>query len=240
MWRRALFGATAVGVGVIFAAPGTAAAQTVGQDSVEGTALACRQLPFGCSSGPPGDSGAYIRLTADARSGPTGERPSGTLTWDERSLGSLAHSGAQVSCLAVSDNVATIGVSGTRTLTFSGATVELSIAGLIRITDAGGPDSGLDTFEFDISQNLPPQPPLPPPTDCSAFPAGLPAYVNDQGNLEVTDAPPLPTSKCQCKNGGWRDFGVFRNQGDCVSFVATKGKNPPGKQGTDSADRSAR
>jgi hypothetical protein len=27
---------------------------------------------------------------------------------------------------------------------------------------------------------------------------------------------------------GWRDFGVFKNQGDCVSFVATGGKNPPG------------
>ncbi|MBI3636007.1 MAG: hypothetical protein HY216_07300 [Candidatus Rokubacteria bacterium] len=39
--------------------------------------------------------------------------------------------------------------------------------------------------------------------------------------------PPLPTSADQCKNGGWRAFGVFKNQGDCVSFVATGGKNPP-------------
>lgn len=37
----------------------------------------------------------------------------------------------------------------------------------------------------------------------------------------------------QCKNGGWRLFTdasgrtVFRNQGDCVSFVATGGRNPP-------------
>jgi hypothetical protein len=38
----------------------------------------------------------------------------------------------------------------------------------------------------------------------------------------------LPSSKAECKNGGWRNFGtVFRNQGDCVSFVATKGKNQP-------------
>jgi hypothetical protein len=35
-----------------------------------------------------------------------------------------------------------------------------------------------------------------------------------------------PTSKDQCKNGGWKDFGTtFKNQGDCVSFVATGGKN---------------
>ena len=36
-----------------------------------------------------------------------------------------------------------------------------------------------------------------------------------------------PTSKAECKKGGWRDFEVFKNQGDCVSFVATGGKNPP-------------
>jgi len=45
-------------------------------------------------------------------------------------------------------------------------------------------------------------------------------------NLSVTR--PLPTTSAQCKDGGWRSFGVFANQGDCVSFVATKGKNPPG------------
>jgi hypothetical protein len=42
-------------------------------------------------------------------------------------------------------------------------------------------------------------------------------------------APPLPSSKDQCKNGGWRSYGIFRTQGDCVSFVATGGKSqPPG------------
>ena len=34
-------------------------------------------------------------------------------------------------------------------------------------------------------------------------------------------------SKDQCKNGGWRGYGVFKNQGDCVSFVATGGRNRP-------------
>jgi hypothetical protein len=37
----------------------------------------------------------------------------------------------------------------------------------------------------------------------------------------------LPTSIDECKNGGWKNFGVFKNQGDCVSFVVSKGKNPP-------------
>jgi hypothetical protein len=39
-----------------------------------------------------------------------------------------------------------------------------------------------------------------------------------------------PTSKDQCKKGGWQTFinpGTFKDQGDCVSFVATHGKNGP-------------
>ena len=43
----------------------------------------------------------------------------------------------------------------------------------------------------------------------------------------------LPATKQQCKNGGWTSFGSsFKNQGDCVSFVATHGRNQPaGGQG---------
>jgi hypothetical protein len=41
---------------------------------------------------------------------------------------------------------------------------------------------------------------------------------------------PTPTSKDQCKSGGWRNYAdangtPFKNQGDCVSYVATGGKN---------------
>ena len=37
-----------------------------------------------------------------------------------------------------------------------------------------------------------------------------------------------PTSKDQCKDGGYQKFNnpSFKNQGDCVSFVATHGRNP--------------
>jgi hypothetical protein len=38
-----------------------------------------------------------------------------------------------------------------------------------------------------------------------------------------------PISKDDCKKGGWESYGAFTNQGDCVSYVATNGKNPPGK-----------
>jgi len=37
----------------------------------------------------------------------------------------------------------------------------------------------------------------------------------------------LPGNKDECKKDGWQSFGVFKNQGDCVSYVATGGKNLP-------------
>lgn len=37
----------------------------------------------------------------------------------------------------------------------------------------------------------------------------------------VTYVLALPSTQEQCLDGGWRAFGVFKNQGDCVSFVAT-------------------
>jgi DNA-binding beta-propeller fold protein YncE len=46
--------------------------------------------------------------------------------------------------------------------------------------------------------------------------------------VAVSPLPRVPTSKDQCKDGGWRDYPGFKNQGDCVSFVATGGRNPPG------------
>lgn len=41
--------------------------------------------------------------------------------------------------------------------------------------------------------------------------------------------PKIPTTKDECKKGGWKNFTnpSFKNQGDCVSFVSTHGKNPP-------------
>lgn len=42
-----------------------------------------------------------------------------------------------------------------------------------------------------------------------------------------------PTDKNQCKKGGWKTFSnpTFKNQGDCVSYVASDGKsrNNPGR-----------
>jgi hypothetical protein len=37
--------------------------------------------------------------------------------------------------------------------------------------------------------------------------------------IHAPDPCPFPSSKDQCKNGGWRNYGVFKNQGHCIGFV---------------------
>jgi hypothetical protein len=216
-------------VTALFALPGVSGAQTATQDFVSGDVRDC--TPASCPTDPSVPT-LFTTLIADARSGPSGERPSGTMRWDERVLGDFRVNEAQLTCLSVTGNVAIVGVTGTSTSTRFG--FRSSLAGFIRVTDGGGPASNLDIFELAISSGpvSPPPPfpapaPLPGPTDCSAFPSLASTFRNDEGDLVVHDAHPLPTSTHQCKNGGWRSYGVFKNQGDCVSFVATKGKNPP-------------
>ena len=65
-----------------------AAAQVPTQDSVEGT-VTC-PFPTGCVQQPTGQHGGLLDLTADARSGPSGENPTGTMTWDERIAGGFS------------------------------------------------------------------------------------------------------------------------------------------------------
>jgi hypothetical protein len=60
------------------------------------------------------------------------------------------------------------------------------------------------------------------------FPGCPPCFFADDLAFQASFSSPLPTSKGQCMNGGWKNFGTtFKNQGDCVSFVASGGKNPP-------------
>src|SRR6476646_3433729 len=47
--------------------------------------------------------------------------------------------------------------------------------------------------------------------------------ITFNGELQVPETTSTPTTKDDCKNGGWKNFSpAFKNQGDCVSFVATK------------------
>ena len=45
-------------------------------------------------------------------------------------------------------------------------------------------------------------------------------------DLLFPDERPLPQTTADCKDNGWQQYGIFKNQGDCVSFVATGGRNP--------------
>ena len=37
--------------------------------------------------------------------------------------------------------------------------------------------------------------------------------------MAVSPLPRVPTIKEQCKNGGWRNFPEFKNQGECIALV---------------------
>jgi hypothetical protein len=50
---------------------------------------------------------------------------------------------------------------------------------------------------------------------------GRPVFFPSEATLGPLDC---LTSMDQCKQGGWKDIGVFRNQGECVSYVSTRGK----------------
>jgi|GEM_PF-1806162 len=64
---------------------------------------------------------------------------------------------------------------------------------------------------------------------------GTPGTVhidNISVNGDVVGSPTGPQSKDACKKDGWKDLvgangKPFKNQGDCVSYVATNGKNLP-------------
>ena len=174
---------TAVSVSSAYAQPAT-------QDSVIGSGIAQ-------TSG----TDTTFNFSIDARSGPSGENPTGSVTFRFTSDGSTFFSGP-VTCLAVNANFGILSVNTPQFRAVGMEVTDLPSGDLIRAIPTG---------------------------NSSCAPIG-PAVSFDviSGNVVVTDAKPLPTSKEQCKNGGWKGYGVFKNQGDCVSFVATRGKNPPG------------
>lgn len=55
--------------------------------------------------------------------------------------------------------------------------------------------------------------------------------VDGDGQGTACDSVEMPKSEDECKDGGWREFhdgtSRFKNQGDCVSWVATEGRNEP-------------
>jgi hypothetical protein len=183
--RRVLPIVVAIAVTGSLALPGASGAQIPTQDSVTGSATA-------------GEGHLSVDFTFDVHSGPSGESPTGTVSFDAflADLGDL-----EVSCLTVSGNRASI-IALIPPLSPSAPP-----GVLIYVEDNDG--AAPDGLSWSFLDTLPTACPVP-----SAV--GEPVQT---GDVIVTDAQPLPTSKEQCKHGGWRTFGAFKNQGDCVSFV---------------------
>jgi hypothetical protein len=168
---------------------------------------ASAQTPAGDSvtgSGTVGETRADAFLfQIDAHSGPSGENPTGSAQITPAEIGQPF--GGPITCLAVRANVATFN--------FEALPASPSVETFVATDSPTG-----DQIAF--------VGPGRAPTDCSPV-TNPPNQPLNRGDIVVVDAQPLPTSKDQCKAGGWQTFGVFKNQGDCVSFVATKGKNQP-------------
>jgi hypothetical protein len=179
---------------------GGASAQGPAEDSVTGTASG----PVSCI--PPGCF--RVTTTFDAHSGRSGENPRGTVRVDgvvtTPPFGGYEIFGGRVACLNVVGTRATIGVVG-----------------------EVGPFEGATFIVEDAAQDKMSAIPGPADVTCPA-PGAFGLTPIAEGDIVVVDAPPLPTSKDQCENGGWRNFPGFKNQGNCVSWVATHGNNPPG------------
>jgi hypothetical protein len=148
--------------------------------------------------------GPPLEFFIDAHSGPSGENPGGTFVAAPNSNGATPYS---VVCLKVTGKTAVIGVDQ----------VSGDFNAFLRVEDAAVDTLAVAFWSFPLSAG-----------SCGL--PGLPFSAPETvlaGDIVVTDTSPVPTSKDQCKNGGWRTFPGFKNQGDCVSFVATGGKNPP-------------
>jgi hypothetical protein len=146
----------------------------------------------------------------DAHSGPAGEDPSGTVSFPE--VGIVE---SPITCLAV------------RRVTFFGgsflqATMNLPALGQVTMQISDGGQS--QDMPDDVVESLIASPRAA--TDCSPLSFGdtnVRGRVTS-GDVVFVDVPPLPSSKDQCKDGGWRTFGsFFRSQGDCVAFVERRG-----------------
>jgi hypothetical protein len=96
-------------------------------------------------------------------------------------------------------------------------------------TNATGPSGAKVNYSVSATDDTDPSPEVAcyPPSG-STFPIGatqVTCTATDQSGNSTTKSfnvvvrPFRPTVKEQCKNGGWRNFPSFRNQGECVAFV---------------------
>jgi hypothetical protein len=221
--------AFALSCGVVWAigSVSSAGAQMATGDSVTGTLAVTEPVCVFIPPSPPFPGFTRCltpdRYSFDAQSGPAGEAPSGTVIFATGERAGLFTDFGTVSCLAVTGNRASIGVN------FQGfiPVASEAHAAVIYVEDLGG-----EAQDKIAVQDLAPG--VTAPSVCpAARPPSIPLQPTfpvdfDDWQIIVIDTLARPTTKDQCNNGGWKTYGIFKNQGDCVSFVATGGKNPPG------------
>jgi hypothetical protein len=185
-----------IGVAVMLSLPAAASGQTPAADSIRGTLTFESNAPAG-----------IVQETYFAGSGPSGEDGGGSVATELVSFGVFLD--FDVTCVSVSGNRAIIGMR------FFEPRI-LGEISLYRLIVDGGP-GGTDALGVLGASGM--------PADCATVAIEVdPSLRILSGDAIVIDAVPLPTTKEQCKNGGWHNFADFRNQGDCVSFVATADK----------------
>jgi hypothetical protein len=162
-----------------------APAQTTGQDSAVGNVSI--------------DPARPTVFVFDARSGPSGENPTGSVSWLEIS----STLGGPVTCLTVTGNRATIGFRN------QGDFAQSFRGGFLFVDDGGTPGPGHDS----VRGRLTPDPPATCPPNTEVF-----NEFNDvtTGDLTVTDAPPATYS--QCRQAGWVKFG-YGAHAECIAAV---------------------
>lgn len=108
--------------------------------------------------------------------------------------------------------------------------------------DFVGAGCGGGAVSVDTPTQLSVDPTVSPADDCTIVVSEV-LNATAEGQVcqtldNVANSPPIavcddivaPTdAEADCKKGAWEDWGVFKNQGDCVSYIATQGKNEPGQ-----------
>jgi hypothetical protein len=195
--KRLLLGVGLAGV-ILGALPTLASAQGVSGDSAVGSGTFI--------------SGSENSFDFDVAGGASGENPSGSFSIAVPFL-SETFTTTEITCLSISGNTAT----------FAGLLAPNSQGFVyVKVTVVDQGPTG-DIFGVVAYVSVPNCVPIAHPEGVASLGTGPIA----SGDITVSDAQPplIPTSKDQCQKGGWRNYGTtFKNQGQCVTFVATGDK----------------